>query len=394
MSDQSSEILSDIAIINQITSVPSILEVICNTTGMGFAAIARVTSDKWVACAVRDEIQFGLVPGGELKLETTICHEIRQNQQPVVIDHVSEDQQYATHHTPEMYGFQSYISVPIFLKNGSFFGTLCAIDPKPAKLKNKETLGMFQLFTELIAFHYQAIEELVLSEKKLIQEQKTAEMRDQFIAILGHDLRNPLGATLTGAQLLMLQSKDENVIKLANIIKDASLRISGLIDNILDFASGQLGEGLLIDKSKEESIVPVLDQVVTELKTMWPQREIIKQFAVDQKVNSDPKRIAQLLSNLLSNALTHGDDSRPVTVKAEIIEGRFTLSVINAGPAIPAEQMEQLFQPFYRGTVSPGRQGLGLGLYICSEIAKAHGGTLEAESDAEKTTFTFKMAID
>lgn len=394
MNDQSPEILSNIEVINQITAVPSILEVICNTTGMGFAAIARVTSDKWIACAVRDEIQFGLLPGGELKLETTICHEIRQNQQAVIIDHVAEDGQYATHHTPEMYGFQSYISVPIFLKNGSFFGTLCAIDPKPAQLKNKETLGMFQLFTELIAFHYQAIEELVLSEKKLAKEQETAKMRDQFIAMLGHDLRNPLGATLTGAQLLMLQSKDENVIKLASIIKDSSLRISGLVDNILDFASGQLGEGLIINKSKEEPIVPALEQVITELETTWPGREIITQFAVEHAVNSDTKRIAQLLSNLLSNAITYGDSSHPVTVNATTTANLFTLSVTNAGLPIPPEKLEQLFQPFFRGTVNPGQQGLGLGLYICAEIAKAHKGSLEAQSDASKTVFTFTMEID
>jgi GAF domain-containing protein len=78
-----------------------------------FAAVARVTDDKWVACAVRDEIAFGLVPGSELKLETTICNEIRQHHNPVVIDHVAEDELFANHHTPAMYGFQSYISFPI-----------------------------------------------------------------------------------------------------------------------------------------------------------------------------------------------------------------------------------------------------------------------------------------
>jgi GAF domain-containing protein len=90
-----------------------------------------------------------------------------------------------------MYRFQSYISMPIFLKDGMFFGTLCAIDPRPARLKNPETIGMFKLFAELIAFHLDAADRLATSEASLSGERQTAELREQFIAVLGHDLRNP-----------------------------------------------------------------------------------------------------------------------------------------------------------------------------------------------------------
>ena len=147
---------ADIDAIGAIDAVPTILNVVCRVTGMGFAAVARVTEQRWICCAVHDEIQFGLQPGGELKVETTICHEIRQMREAVVIDHVAEDTLYCQHHTPAMYGFQSYISMPIFLKDGRFFGTLCAIDPRPHRLKNPETIGMFKLFAELIAFHLDA----------------------------------------------------------------------------------------------------------------------------------------------------------------------------------------------------------------------------------------------
>jgi transcriptional regulator with XRE-family HTH domain len=150
---QDPNLWTDIDAINRIPMIPKMLEVICRTTGLGFAAIARVTHNKWVACSVRDEINFGLTPGSELQLETTICNEIRLSQKAVVIDHVANDAIFARHHTPAQYGFQSYISLPIICQDGSFFGTLCAIDPKPAKLNNKETIGMFQLFAELIAFH-------------------------------------------------------------------------------------------------------------------------------------------------------------------------------------------------------------------------------------------------
>ena len=123
---------ADIDAVGAIGAVPTILDVVCRATGMGFAAVARVTEQRWICCAVNDLIQFGLQPGGELKVETTICHEVREMRAPVVIDHVAEDSLYCRHHTPAMYGFQSYISMPIVLEDGRFFGTLCAIDPSRA----------------------------------------------------------------------------------------------------------------------------------------------------------------------------------------------------------------------------------------------------------------------
>src|SRR4051812_16680950 len=193
---------ADIEAIDGIAAVPVILNVICRVTGMGFAAVARVTEGRWGCLAVNDEIAFGLKPGGELKVENTICHEVRQGRKAGAIDHVAEDEIYCRHHTPAMYGFQSYISMPIFLKDGSFFGTLCAIDPKPAKLKNPGVIGMFKLFAEMIAYHLDAGRRLANAEASLLDAHAASELREQFIAVLGHDLRNPLASIAAGARLI------------------------------------------------------------------------------------------------------------------------------------------------------------------------------------------------
>lgn len=111
--------------------IVSILEDVCRVTHMGFAAVARVTEDRWIACQVLDKIEFGLDPGAELEIATTICNEIRECGEAIVIDHVAHDPSWRTHHTPMLYGFESYASFPIFLADGSFYGTLCAIDPEP-----------------------------------------------------------------------------------------------------------------------------------------------------------------------------------------------------------------------------------------------------------------------
>lgn len=164
MTYDNSDFALDIARVSKIEILPSLLDVICQTTGMGFAAVARVTQTRWVTCSVRDDINFGLVPGSELRVETTICNEIRDAGQAVVIDHVTDDPAYCNHHTPAMYGFESYISYPIFLKSGAFFGTLCAIDPRPAQLDNSKIRGLFVAFADLISFHLQQAELLEQSD--------------------------------------------------------------------------------------------------------------------------------------------------------------------------------------------------------------------------------------
>ena len=385
-----SDFQADIDAVGAISVVPTILDVVCRITGMGFAAIARVTSDRWIACSVRDDIAFGLKPGGELKVETTICHEIRQCGEPVVIDHVAENPRWRDHATPALYGFQSYISMPIVLHDGTFFGTLCAIDPRPARLESPEIVGMFRMFAQLIAFHLQADAKLATSEASLLGERKAAEFREQFIAVLGHDLRNPLASVSAGTRLLLKENQSEKAVTILKMMQQSVERMNGLIGDVLDFARGRLGGGFAV-ALQEENLVPILTQVAGELSTAYPLAEIDVQIAVCEPVRADRARIGQLFSNLLGNALMHGARDKPVRVRAATEAGFFELSVSNAGDEIPAAALAHLFKPFVRGAVSGNQQGLGLGLYIASEIAKAHGGTLEAVSTAEETRFTFRM---
>lgn len=383
----------DLDAISKIDAIPKILEVVCRTTGMGFAAVARVTEDRWIACAVRDEIAFGLRPGGELQVKTTICDEIRDSGQLVVIDHAAEDDAFCYHPTPKMYGFQSYISAPICRPGGRFFGTLCAIDPRPARLKTPETVGMFRLFADLVAFHLDAQERLKLSESALLDERQTAQLREQFIAVLGHDLRNPLNAVRGGAELLLTMPLGERAAPIVTLIQRSAARMAGLVDNVMDFARGRLGGGLPLARVADADLKTTLEQIIDEVRTAWPDRAIHSELALSRPVACDGARIAQLFSNLLANALTHGDPAGPVRVHARSDDGGFELSVANLGEPIPPETVGQLFQPFSRASAGPGEQGLGLGLYIASEIARAHEGSLEVASSPEETRFTFRMPM-
>ncbi|MCF4101871.1 GAF domain-containing sensor histidine kinase [Gillisia sp. M10.2A] len=392
--EQNSTILNDVEAINKISAVPSLLNVICRTTGMRFAAIARVTDEKWVTCMAQDEIEFGLKPGDELELESTICNEIRQHHNPVIIPHVAKDVNFCGHHTPLRYGFQSYISIPIFRRDGRFFGTLCAIDPEPAKIDTVEVKEMFFLYAQLIAFHLETVEELEEVSASLKEERHVAELRETFIAILGHDLRNPVGTTRMCADILLKLPLSDIAKRQATVIKSTSYRMQELIDNLLDYAKGHLGDGINLDLSDDKSLLEnALTQVVDEMSSMYNSNAIEANIQIEEKVTCDANRIAQLFSNLLGNAVKHGAEDQPIHVSATTNEGDFSLCVANSGNRISDEAMMDIFKPFFTQKSERNSSGLGLGLYISSEIAKAHHGTMSVESTDEKTCFSLKMPL-
>ena len=232
------------------------------------------------------------------------------------------------------------------------------------------------------------------AEAKAAAEHDISVLREQFIAVLGHDLRNPLMALAAGIRMIGERERLSERGRLIVAEMSASVsRAQALIENVLDFARGRLGEGLALDRDKERPLQPVIEQVVAEIRAIAPDRRIIARFALEQPVDCDPERIAQLASNLLGNAVAHGDPGLPIELEAHTAAGRFILSVANGGVPIPPAARAQLFRPFFRGAVRRSQQGLGLGLFIVDEIAKAHGGSMEVSSSEEETRFTFSMPI-
>jgi sigma-B regulation protein RsbU (phosphoserine phosphatase) len=177
------------------------------------------------------------------------------------------------------------------------------------------------------------------------------------------------------------------------MLQTTVMRMAELIDNVLDFARGRLGGGITLDRDARRPLEPVLHQVIDELRLSSPGRQIEAEYAIDGPVDCDRTRIGQLASNLVGNALSHGASNEPVRVRAETQGGLFKLSVANGGDPIPEAAIDKLFEPFFRGEVRASRQGLGLGLHIAAQIAKAHDGALTATSNTEETKFTFVMPL-
>ncbi len=392
---QSDPINRDVEAIGRISAVPTILRVIAETTGLRFCAVARVTQDQWVACAVHDHLGFGLAPGGTLDVATTLCAEVRDTRATVVMDHASTDSKYCNHQTPKLYGFESYISVPIFLVNGDYFGTVCALDPLPTPVNQPKIVSMMTLFAELIGAQLAAEQRQTETQEQLLDVQQTAEIREQFIAVLGHDLRNPLSSVTMGADLLLRQSLPEPQRKTVERIRSSGRRMSALVSDLLDFARARLGAGIGLNVGEVRDLELALRHVVDELQSTHPAREIRFTSDMAGPIWCDKERVCQLLSNLVANAIEHGAAERPVEVRVRQSKKVLQISVQNAGEPIAAETMGRLFRPYSRGGQDQGSlQGLGLGLYIASEIAQAHAGRLDVSSDAvDGTRFTFTLPI-
>lgn len=308
---------------------------------------------------------------------------------------------YETHFAPllRMQGFFNEVALDLVKLDGSVLQVLANAaerrDPQGGLMFTRVT--MFRATErrryerDLVDATETAQAESRFTRGQLLAEHEAAELREQFIAVLGHDLRNPLAAINGGTNLLMREPQTEKSQRVIGLVRGSVLRMSGLIDNVLDFARGRLGGGLQLNRTTGP-LAPILEQIVAEIRTSYPDREIDLRLDVPVDIHADHARLAQMFSNLLANAITHGAADQPVRVTAVTSNGQLELSVANGGRPIPPEAMRQLFQPFYRGDPHSKVQGLGLGLYIAAQIALAHGGQLDASSNELETRFTLRMS--
>ncbi|GGB95088.1 GAF domain-containing sensor histidine kinase [Dyadobacter sediminis] len=405
------DFINDIERIRQITIVPKMLEVICSSTGMGFAAIARVTEKKWVACSVRDEISFGLEAGGELILSTTICNEIRDSQELVVIEDVSNDEIFCNHPTPKLYGFQSYISVPIMLKNGAFFGTLCAIDPKPARINNTKTIEMFNMFAELISFHLQSLQLLEDSASAVqnLNRQLTDSIDEnrQYKYISNHNLQEPLRKIRLFSSMLVSESSKQNdkIVDLALRLDSSAQRFSMMIKDLSDYSAlSNPGDFESVDLDK------IIADVCAQLSPEITCRNAVIHSNGLPVINAIPLQMEQLFYHLISNALKFSKEHVAPVIEItskelkKYQEHEFNLlentilqheiCIKDNGVGIENSQLKKIFDIFSQMQNHKLSSGEGIGLAYCKKIVRNHAGMIQAHSEINKgTTFLITLPV-
>jgi PAS domain S-box-containing protein len=223
------------------------------------------------------------------------------------------------------------------------------------------------------------------------EAQRRADFEQHLIGIVSHDLRNPIAAIITSASTLLKRGvMDERQGRgIARILSSAE-RCNRMLHDMLDFTQARLGGGIpVVCKPLDLHIVARL--VLDEVQLAWPARRLERVQRGDARGEWDADRLAQILTNLVNNALSYSPEQSPVRVETLGEADAVVLSVHNAGPAIPPEQVPRLFQPMKRGGVKQGH-GLGLGLFIVKHLVDAHGGALQVRSvEGDGTTFTVRL---
>jgi signal transduction histidine kinase len=228
--------------------------------------------------------------------------------------------------------------------------------------------------------------------QQLQDKTEALRLNEMFMAVLGHDLRNPLSAILMAAHMVQHQSADETVRATAKRIVTSGRRMTRMIDDLLDLARARLAGGIPLKMIQSDLAEPV-QKIVREYETAFPERQIELQQHGNLTGEWDADRLAQAASNLIGNALQHGTPAARVEVRLDGSQGDgVVLSVTNEG-GIPAHVLPHLFEPFQGGQRQPGQnQGLGLGLYIVQQIVHAHLGAVEVQTANAKLT-VFKVKV-
>jgi signal transduction histidine kinase len=223
---------------------------------------------------------------------------------------------------------------------------------------------------------------------------KALELRELVIGILGHDLKSPLSAASALTQLILRHEGLPEVVVRRVVAVDSSIeRMNDLIATLLDFTESRFKGALTIARTATD-LELICARVVREQLAESPGRTIFQRCEAPIEGYWDPVRLEQVVSNLISNALKHGNPVGPVEVRAHVDGSDIVLEVANEGGLIPTDVLGKLFEPFWRGSAgeSGGRRGLGLGLYIVRQIALAHGGSVAVESTHERgTVFTVRL---
>jgi signal transduction histidine kinase len=250
---------------------------------------------------------------------------------------------------------------------------------------------------EMVRFN-EAIDQ-ALTESVARYSEILRESQNLFLAILGHDVRTPLGAISMGAQVLLLdETLPGKSLKMASRILSSTNRIDEIVSDLLDFATSHLGDGIPVSPSPMD-LAEVCNNIVEEARTFHPERAMELEMAGDLCAVWDRARISQALSNLIANAIQYGPETDPVNITVTGEEKEIVWTIHNKGEVIAPEKLKTIFDPAKRFALRPAHeralaqtQNLGLGLYITREIISAHGGRISIVSNmAEGTSFTIRL---
>jgi len=280
------------------------------------------------------------------------------------------------------------------LADGSFFGTLCAIDPRPARIRTAETIGMFRLFAELIAKHVDASQQLAKSESALVASERSNEALQRFASIASHDLREPLRQMSIFTQLLAKKHKeaDAESRQYFGFVESGVARMRRLVDGLMEYT--QL-DSLHSTPLQTADLEASLNEALQGLGLLLLESAAIVSHDSLPHVHGNQPLLAQLFQNLIGNALKYrGAEAPRIHVSATCKGQEWIISVSDNGVGIAPQHQKKVFEVFAR-LHGPEIDGAGLGLAFCAKIIELHHGRIWVEPNPASVSgsiFRFSLA--
>lgn len=408
----------EIETVAQIAVIPKVLELINKTTGMRFAAVARVTAQSWTALAVFDQLGFGLKPGDEVELTNTLCSEVRMYEKPIIIDDIASDETYNCHPIPRDFGFQSHISVPIYVGDSGFWGTLCSVDPEPNTLDNEKIRSLFSFLANLIGEQLEThmllkankkdlrnqlqissdLEDVIQAHtadlKRKVRElaRSNQELKD-FSYVASHDLQEPLRKIQTYASMIaqgggtVFSDRDKTYF---NKIQDAVDRMRNLIQDLFAYSIVQTQATSFETVNLAEVVTEVIDNLSEEIAA----KNAIVEVGSLCTIAVQRFQIIQLIQNLLGNSLKYCSPERAphIKISSKTVKGvqhqhmdsdttYCRLAISDNGIGFDAAYSAKIFEVFQRLHGKTEYSGTGIGLAIVRKIVENHNGFVSVKSE-------------
>ncbi len=371
----------------EINTSQKILETMCNHTQMRYGMIRKKEGNKWDNWCVYDYHSQQIIAQNS-DTYVKIYQEIRKGFAPIYIDDIDICAERQWSELLQEFGLKSYISYPILNKNDAIIGHLSFMNDKPVQFDRVKLETLFTFCNDLIITDFSTTTERQHIKSILDQERNYSKNRDLILFSLAHDLNNPVSIIKLLSQYLGENLENKMQKNLAKKIEEVSIRMKGVIDDILDFSSSRFGREIE-GYTELVNMEPLIKQILSEFEVMHTHL-IITNLRLPLYVNCDKNKLGRAIVNLISNAIKHGATDKEIKINAFIEEDNFVFSVTNQISAIPPPNTSDLFKPFVRGS---GSKGLGLGLYVTKEIAKFHQGEMEVVIEGEKITFKLFIPV-
>jgi len=296
------------------------------------------------------------------------------------------------------FGLRFYAGAPLITHDGCLIGTVCLVDTKPRKFDDhdrKVLEGLAKLVMEQIELRLQ---NLLDREQQVLANQQLAESNariNEFINVASHELRTPVTSLKAAMQIMDRMKENPKPEMMINMIAQSNKSLDKLTTLITDLlGSNRITQGQLNLRKTRFNFADVVDDCSEHIRVAGTH-ELVAEGLIDIELEADEQQIEQVMVNLVNNAVKYAPDSKKIYIATEQLPSELKITVRDTGPGIPEEQIKHLFERYYRADYS-GYQysGLGLGLYISSEIIKKHGGRIGVDSIVGTgTTFWFTLPL-